>query len=157
MPDASLLTEDVRALAGVEHRLEPVRITLRSVRRALEVYFGAPQPANYADGDPVPGYAIAAFESDGESERPDLPRLLPNSLLISNDWQFDRPLRLGEEFARVYAITNIAERFGGRFGYSIDFRSEIRYVDADGNVAARSGSTMTMYDARSVRGGEDAS
>ncbi len=157
MPDASLLSDDVRALAGVEHRLEPVRVTLRSVRRALEVYFGAPQPANYAAGDPVPGYAIAAFESDGESERPDIPRLLPNSLLISNDWQFERPLRLGEEFARVYAITNIAERFGGRFGYSIDFRSEIRYIDSGGAIAARSGSTMTQYDAQSARDHGDAS
>jgi len=157
MPDTSLLTDDIRALAGVEHRLEPVRVTLRSVRRALEVYFGAPQPVTFADGDRVPGYAIAAFESDGESERPDIPRLLPNSLLISNDWQFERPLRLGEEFTRVYAITNIAERFGGRFGYSIDFRSEIRYIDADGAITARSGSTMTQYDAQSARGGGDAS
>ena len=157
MPDSSLLTEDVRALAGVEHRLEPVRVTLRSVRRALEVYFGAPQPASYADGDPVPGYAIAAFESDGESERPDIPRLLPNSLLISNDWQFERPLRLGEEFVRVYSVTNIAERFGGRFGYSIDFRSEIRYIDARGETVARSGSTMTQYDARATREAGDAS
>ena len=157
MPDASLLTDDVRALIGVTHPLEPVRVTLRAVRRATEVYLGHPGDAPYADGDPVPGYAIAGLDADSESERPQPPKLLPNSLLISNDWQFERPLRLGEEFQRVYSVTNISERFGGRFGYSIDFRSEVQFADPEGNVIARSGSTMTQYDASDARDREDAS
>lgn len=156
MPETSLLTDDVRALIGIEHPLEPARVTLRSVRRSMEVYFGAPQPADYAEGDPVPGYAIAGLDSDGDSGRPELPRLLPNSLLISNDWHFERPLRLGEAFSRVYVVTNISERFGGRFGYSIDVRSETRFIDAAGEVAARSGSTLTQYDAAAARASEEA-
>lgn len=151
MPESSLLTDDIRALVGVEHPLEPARVTLRSVRHAMEAYFGRPMPAPFTDGERVPGYAIAGLDSEGDSERPEIPRLLPNSLLISNDWYFERPLCLGEEFARVYTITNISERFGGRFGYSIDFRSEVRLIDPAGSVVARSGSTMTQYDAKSVR------
>ena len=145
MPDKSLLTDDVRALVGRATAMLPVQVTLRAVQRAMDVYLGHQDGAPTEPGASVPGYVLAALDSESEPEP--LPPVLPNSLLISNEWSFERPLRLGEELAVSYRITNISERFGGRFGYSIDFRSEEEFVDSSGAVVARSGRAMMQYDA----------
>lgn len=150
MPEESLLTDDVRALAGRVTPMLPVQVTLRAVQRAMDVYLGHHQGAPTEPGANVPGYVLAALDS--ESEPDPLPAVLPNSLLISNEWSFERPLRLGEELAVNYRVTSIAERFGGRFGYSIDFRSEEEFVDATGAVVARSGRSMMQYDVSDARG-----
>lgn len=157
MPDASLLTDDVRALIGVPHPIPPVTVTVRAVHRAMEVYLGDRRDIPLVEGSPVPGFTLAALDPEVEESRPDVPRLMPNSLLISNDWHFERPLLLGEAFTRVYAITNVSERFGGRFGYSIDFRTEVQFLDPSGAIVARSGSTMTQYNAADARDRGDAS
>jgi hypothetical protein len=64
---------------------------------------------------------------------------------------------MGETLDASYRLVDVNERFGGRFGYSIDFRSEVQFVDPEGNVIARSGSTMTQYDASDATDREDAS
>ncbi len=151
MPDESLLSDEVRALVGREQVLGQVQVTPRSVRRAIEVYTGKIPKTLPAEGEDVPGYAIAAFEGDYESEP--LPSLMPNSLLIANEWSFERPLRMGETLHAVHVVAGISERFGGRFGYSIDTRTETQYKDADGKVVARSAFTMTQYSAADARGG----
>ena len=153
MPDASLLTPEVRALIGVRTPMEPVRVTQRAVRRAVEVFTGRPG-RDYCEGEPVPGYALAALDS--ESEPLPLPMLMPQSLLISNEWQFERPLRMGEQFSVAYRIVDISERFGGKFGYSLDFRSERELIDATGAVVARSAHSMMQYDASQARDGGEA-
>ncbi len=145
MPEESLLTDEVRALVGRATPMLPVQVTVRAVQRAMDVYLGHHGGAVTEPGANVPGYVLAALDSESEPEP--LPSVLPNSLLISNEWSFERPLRLGEELAANYRITNISERFGGRFGYSIDFRSEEEFIDASGAVAARSGRSMMQYDA----------
>jgi len=150
MPDESLLTDEVRALQGRATPMLPVQVTPRAVRRAMDVYLGHHDGAAAEPGSPVPGYVIAALDS--ESELPPLPDLLPNSLLISNEWSFERPLRLGEELSLTHRIAGISERFGGRFGYSIDFRSETEFRDAAGEVVARTAMTMMQYDASEARG-----
>ena len=49
---------------------------------------------------------------------------------------------------------DISERFGGRFGYSIDFRSEVALSEpVSGAVVARSVRTMTQYSAADARDG----
>ncbi|HMO54151.1 MAG TPA: hypothetical protein PJ994_06580 [Tepidiformaceae bacterium] len=151
MPDESLLTDEVRALVGREQVLGMVQVTPRAVRRAVEVYTGRIPKSLPADGEDVPGYAIAAFEGDFEPEP--LPSLMPNSLLIANEWSFERPLRMGETLTAVHVVASITERFGGRFGYSIDTRTETLYKDLDGGVVARSGFTMTQYSAAEAREG----
>ncbi|MGE0599399.1 MAG: hypothetical protein AB7J35_06850 [Dehalococcoidia bacterium] len=144
MPDQSLLTDEVRALIGSETVSGSVEVTLRGWRHAVEVYTGRVPDETPAPGDPVSGYAIAGLETDYEAT--ELPPLLPNSILIANQWEFERPLRMGEKLQASYRLVDINERFGGRFGYSIDFRAEVVYRDADGNIVARSGRTMTQYD-----------
>lgn len=154
MPDESLLNDEVRALVGRETALGRVQVTPRLYRRALEVYTGHVPSTVPAEGEPVPGYVIAAL--DPEAEPPPMPSLLPNSLLISNEWQFERPLRMGEELEAVYTVAGITERFGGRFGYSIDFRTQVTFKDASGAAVARSGNTMTQYSAADARDGGEA-
>ena len=152
MPDESLLTDDVRALIGVETPLGTVQVTQRAWRRAVEVYTGIEPAETPADGESISGYAIAALDTDYESIG--MPALMPNSILISNQWEFERPLRMGETLHASHHLVDINERFGGRFGYSIDFRADVVYRDDGGNVVARSGRTMTQYDAGEARSEE---
>jgi hypothetical protein len=144
MPEESLLTDEVRTLIGRESASGSVEVTVRGWRHAVEVYTGRVPENTPADGDPVSGYAIAGLETDYDAT--ELPNLMPNSILISNQWEFERPLRMGETLQASYRLVDISERFGGRFGYSIDFRAEVIYRDANGHVVARSGRTMTQYD-----------
>jgi hypothetical protein len=155
VPEESLLTDEIRALVGTAVPMLPVEVTLRAVQRAMDVYLGHHDGTAAEPGAPVPGYVLAALDS--ESEPPPLPAILPNSLLISNEWSFERPLRLGERLDVAYRITGISERFGGRFGYSIDFRTEDEFLDATGAVVARSARNMMQYDASQARaeGGEE--
>ncbi|WBL35026.1 hypothetical protein O0235_09530 [Tepidiforma flava] len=147
MPEESLLTDAVRALVGRETRLGRVQVTARAFRRAHEVYAGGPParvPARRASR--MPGYVITGLES--ESEAPAFPDLLPNSLLIANEWSFERPLRMGEWLEMVHRVTDVRERFGAAVrAYSIDVLSETAFYDAAGRLAARSGRTMTQYSA----------
>lgn len=151
MPDESLLTAEVRALVGRETPLGRVQVTPKAYRRAMEVYTGQVPRSTPGPGEVVPGYVIAALDS--EAPAPAIPSLLPNSILISNEWQFERPLRMGEDLDSVHAIVAVNERFGGRFGYSIDFRTEVVFRDAAGSAVARSANTMTQYSAAGADGG----
>lgn len=144
MPDQSLLTDEVRALVGQESALGSVEVTLRGWRHAVEVYTGKVPGHTPAPGEPVSGYAIAALEVEDETQG--LPSLLPSSILISNEWEFERQFRMGETLEASHRVVDVHERFGGRFGYSIDFRAEVVYRDSTGEIVARSGRTMTQYD-----------
>ncbi|MBK6560762.1 MAG: hypothetical protein IPH65_02545 [Dehalococcoidia bacterium] len=155
MPEQSLLTDEVRALIGSETPAGTVQVTPRGWRHAVEVYTGRVPAETPAPGEPVSGYAIAALETEnGGTSR--IPDLMPNSLLIANQWEFERPLRMGETLTASSRIVDITERFGGRFGYSIDFRTESVYRDPTGAVVARGGITMTQYDVRDARSEEGA-
>ncbi len=136
-------------MVGRETPSGAVEVTLRGWRHAVEVYTGEPPSYTPKPGDPVSGYAIAALETDYEAT--ELPNLLPSSILIANQWEFERPLRMGEKLEAFYRLVDVNERFGGRFGYSIDFRAEVVYRDAAGSVVARSGRTMTQYDPAEAR------
>lgn len=151
MPEESVLTDEVRALIGSEAAPMRVRVTPRLVQRAVETYQLRPQA--YAEGDAVPGMVVVALQS--EAEMVTIPDLLPNSLLIGNEVDFERPLRMGEELIVVSRLADIRERLGGRFGYSIYVRTENEFREPDGAVAARSATTMMYYDPAGGAGGED--
>jgi len=155
MIEESLLTDDVRALIGRTGDPAPVRVTRRAAERAMDVYYGHHDGAVAPDGAVV-GVVLAALENESESEWLRFPDLLPDSLLISNEWEFERPLRLDEELTVQSRLVDINERFGGRFGYSIYFRSDVEFRDSNDAIVARSVRTMMQYDAASARdGGEE--
>ncbi len=153
MQEESLLTPEVRAQIGTVATPGAARVTPRALFRASETYYGRPWEPVPAEGEPVPGIVIAALET--ESTGLDMPVVMPNSLLISNEWQFERPLLMGEDLNVQARLADISERFGGRFGYSLYFRSEIEFRDTTGTIVARSVNTMMQYDARNANGGND--
>ncbi|MGI8925594.1 MAG: FAS1-like dehydratase domain-containing protein [Tepidiformaceae bacterium] len=158
MPEASLLTDDVRALIGRASPPVAMVISRAAVAQAIELFHGMDhgkeRPPLPGEGERAPGYVLGALEP--EPNRMELPALMPNSLLIGNEWQFERPLRVGEELSLVTRIADVSERFGGRFGYSLTFRSEVEFRDGAGQVVAKSVRTMMQYDARDARdGGEE--
>lgn len=154
MPEESLLTDEVRALVGRPGEPATVQVTPQVFVRATETFtLHHVQPP--AEGEPVPGYVIAGLTTNGDA--PSIPSLMPNSLLIANEWSFERPLRMGERLTAQSRIADIVERFGGQFGYSLHFRTEVEYRDARGEVVARAGHTMMQYDASEARRGEDES
>jgi hypothetical protein len=149
VPEESLLTDEIRAMAGRSISLGEVQVTRKAYHRALDVYLG-----DHDDGPPdgadVPGYVIEAINSDIEA--PSVPLLMPQSILIANEWQFERPLRMGEVLQQTHRIVDISERFGGRFGYSIDVRTETALSEPrSGQVVARNLHTMTQYSAADAR------
>lgn len=149
--EQSLLTDEVRALIG--KGTEPVRLTItrRQVARARELYTGVAGRWDGEDGELVPGYVMVALEPEGDGLH--VPDLLPDSLLISNEWIFERPLRLGEELTIAQRLADFNERFGGQFGYSIHVRTEAELRDTTGAIVARSVRTLMQYDASEKRGG----
>ncbi|MCA9825262.1 MAG: MaoC family dehydratase N-terminal domain-containing protein [Dehalococcoidia bacterium] len=150
MTEESLLTDDVRALIGAASEAAPVQVTAVAVRRAGDVYYGRPGAVPPA-GEPVPGIAIAGLETG--STRLNIPDLMPNSVLISNEWEFERPLRMGEELMARSRLADISERFGGKFGYSIYIRTDVEFSDSEGALVARASSTLMQYDPRNAREG----
>jgi hypothetical protein len=152
VPEESLLTDELRALVALSTPLEPVTVTRRGLRRALEV-FGVDGRSDYADGEDVPGYALAALEPEYAGIA--VPNVFAHSLLITNEWELLRPLRMGETLSTAHRIVDIAERFGGKFGYSLDFHSEYEFRDASGALVARSARTMRQYDPSQAREAEE--
>jgi hypothetical protein len=152
MTEESLLTDELRALIGSATPPGRARITRKGVARATEVYYGSPL-TGLEEGDIAPGVAIAGIESEAEGFQ--TPNVMPNSVLVSNEWEFLRPLRVGEELSAQTRLADISERFGGRFGYSLYFRTDVEFRDSAGELVARSSNTLMQYDARNARGGED--
>ncbi len=131
------------------------RVTPRALQRASDTYFGAPWEPEPAEGEPVPGIVIAAIET--ESAGLDIPSVMPASLLISNEWQFERDLRMGEELEVQSRLADISERFGGRFGYSLTFRTDVEFREpGTDTVVARTVTVMMQYDAANARDEEGA-
>ncbi len=152
MQDQSLITDAVRALVGRRAVLEPQTVTRRAVQKAMDLYLGHQRGAPEV-GEPAPGFVLAALELGNDVE--EFPQLLPNSMLISNEWQWERRLIVGETLRSESIVADISERFGGRFGYNITVRREIVLTGADGAVAARSVNTLMYYDPKNARGGEE--
>jgi hypothetical protein len=153
MPDASLITEEVRALVGTERGRSLVQVTARMVQRTEDVYLGSHGPPR-ADGDEAPALVLMALDSFVDQE--EFPTLLPDSLLVSNEVSVDRPLRVGEELEAVNRLADVYERFGGRFGYSIYFRGEVEFREPGGGpVVGRSARLMMQYSAASATDAPD--
>ncbi len=152
MPEQSLLTEDVRALIGRTSEATEVEVSRNAVRRAMDLYLGHHERELVA-GRPVPGFVLAALQTDGDPLP--LPDVMPNSLLVSNEMSFERQLLLGERLTVQSRIADVSERFGGKFGYSLYFRTDNEFRDASGALVAKTAQTMMYYDASAASGEEE--
>ncbi|HET7738153.1 MAG TPA: MaoC family dehydratase N-terminal domain-containing protein [Tepidiformaceae bacterium] len=146
--EASLITDEVRALVGMTSKPVSVQLTKHHVRKALYAVRGR-KDLEVNDGDPAPFAALGAIEGDAEPLQ--TPTLMPKFMIISNEWSFERPLVVGETYTCVRRLADISERLGGRFGYSIYIRSDVEFSDSTGALVARSGTQVMQFDPANER------
>lgn len=139
-----LLTDELRVYIGRTGPVVTVYVSAGVVERACDVFRGTREGLALERGAPVPGFVLAALESD--VPRVDVPDPLPKSLLVSNEWHFERPLRLGEALRAQARVADITERLGGRFGQALYVRTEVEFSDDSGALVARSSMTLMHYD-----------
>ncbi len=151
VPEQSLITEEHRAHIG--RKSDPVAVTVREedAKRMRDV-LGDTDP-RYADGTGVaPPYVLAILSS---GPRRGMPQILPNGLLTQQEWKFSRPIKIGEELQAVSQVFDIRDRLGGRYGYSVLVTSGTDYYDKDGNHVAAAMLTITQFDPKSGRQGDE--
>ena len=138
----SLITDEHRALVGVQG--EPATVTVREAdAHRLRDLFGDDDP-RYADGTGIaPPYVISSL---GNASRRESPNILPGGLMTQQEWKFTRPFRIGEELTAISQISDIRERLGGRYGYSILLTTTTDYYDAEHNHVAAVMMTLTQFD-----------
>jgi len=145
MSEGSLVSDELRSLIGSTGPEVAVEVTRAVVHRAADVFRGSRAGLTLEPGSEVPGFVLAALE--GDVPRVQVPEPLPRSLLVANEWRFERPLRLGEELRARSRVADIRERLGGRFGHSVYVQTEVEFREpASGALVAASSITLMYYD-----------
>ena len=138
-----------RNLGSVPFPLERAKLLelARSFKDADPLWFD-PEAAAAAgfDGLPVPPTATAIadhWREDGatfhaQAAGLDLTRVLHGEV----SWEFERPLRGGDELSATSVLAGIETREGKRGGEMKMVRVETTYVDQDGEVAAKRYDTL---------------
>ena len=150
-PEHSLITDEHRAMVGVKS--EPAKVVISEVdaHRMRDVLEDA--DPRYADETGLaPSYVIAGM---GGGPRRGMPQVLPGGLLTQQEWKFDRPFKIGEELTAVSQVFDIRERMGGRYGYSVLVTQGTEYFDTAGNHVASAMITITQFDPKSQRKGDE--
>ncbi len=146
----SQITDEHRALIGAKSAPAKVKVREIDARRMRDLIDD--HDPRYADGTGVaPPYVIATFGGRPRS----MPNLLRGGLLTQQEWRFSRPFRIGEELSAVTQVVDIRDRLGGRYGYSILVTSATDYYDADGQHVAASMVTITQFDPKATRQGDE--
>ena len=139
MADESLITAALRARIGVPGPGRRVTLTPDLVHRVRETLADGP----VEERDDVPPAALFVLES--AAGLPPLEGLPPHTLVTGDEWEWRRPLRLGETLETVYRLLDAAERFGGRLGHALFLRHEWAFHDAAGEPAAFARRSIAHY------------
>lgn len=142
-PEQSLITDEHRAAVG--RKSEPTKVVVKELdaRRMRDIL--EDHDPRYADETGMaPAYVMAQF--GGRPNRNMMPSVLPGGLLTQQEWRFTRPFKIGEELTSVSQVSDIRERLGGRYGYSILITTATDFYDGDGNHVAGSMITITQFD-----------
>ena len=146
----SKITDEHRALIGV--RGEPTRVTVKAADAQRMRDILEDSDPRYADETGIaPGYVISGFGGRPRS----MPGILPGGLLTQQEWKFTRPFRVGEELLAYNSIIDIRDRLGGRYGYSVLVTSSTDFYDAEGEHVAASMVTITQFDPKAARRGDN--
>jgi hypothetical protein len=143
MGDKALVTDEIQAMVGRTSTPVRVVVTPNVVRRTMDTVYGGRSTAP-PEGVEVPGIVLMGLEIEAEPLR--VPDLLPASLLVGNEWSFERAPRVGEALTVFTRLDSIAERFGSRLGHSVHVRSSVEFADEAGSVIARASRTLAYYD-----------
>jgi acyl dehydratase len=127
--DQSLITAELRAQVGRPLPERRITITPDLVRRVREALAGGP----VADDDRVPPALIFTLEDD---RGPLLPGLPESGLLTGDEWEWQRPFRVGETMTARTRLADVNERLGGRLGHALFLRYDCLITGEDGEPAA---------------------
>lgn len=148
----SLITDEHRAMVGVKSEPQTVVAKEKDARRMREL-IGDTDP-RWAEGTGIaPPYIIATFGGGRPSRN--TPFVLPGGLLTQQEWKFTRLIRIGETLTAISQVSDIRERLGGRYGYSVLMTTTTDYFDAGGNHVAAQLTTITQFDPKRARGGDE--
>lgn len=151
VPEQSLITEEHRAAIGRKSDPVKVRIDETDAHRMRDVL--EDKDPRYSDGSGLaPAYVIAGM---GGGPRRGMPQILPGGLLTQQEWKFSRQFKLGEELTAISQVFDIRDRLGGRYGYSVLVTQGTEYFDDDGNHVASAMITITQFDPKSQRKGDE--
>ena len=151
VPEQSLITDEHRAQIG--RKSDPVKVVIKEedARRMRDI-LGDNDP-RYADGTGIaPPYVIAGM---GSGPRRGMPQVLPGGLLTQQEWKFSRPFKIGEELTAISQVFDIRDRLGGRYGYSVLVTEGTEDYDASGNQVASAMLTITQFDPKTQRKGDE--
>lgn len=135
----SLLTDELSALVGVDGAPYQVAVDELVLRRVLETMAEDNQRWR---GDLTPPYILMAFEKT--LPLPETPEA-PESLVTGDEWALVRPVRLGEPISVTGRLASATERFGSRFGHTLNLRTTWTFTDVDGAVVAEVGRGTIRY------------
>lgn len=148
----SLITDEHRALIGKRSGRDTMTVSEVDARRMRDVLGDG--DSRWADGTGVaPPYILAMIS--GPRRVGSMPRILPGGLLTQQEWKFYRPFRLGEELVGHTQVVDIRERLGGRYGHSVLVTMSTDWFDAEENHVASTLNTLTQFDPRAGRKGDD--
>ncbi len=151
VPEQSLITDEHRATIGQKSAPVKVVITEIDAHRMRDVL--EDRDPRYADGTGMaPPYVIAGM---GGGPRRGMPQILPGGLLTQQEWKFTRPFKIGEELTAISQVFDIRDRLGGRYGYSVLVTQGTEYFDAAGEHVASAMITITQFDPKSQRRGDE--
>jgi len=151
VPDQSLITEEHRAAIG--RKSEPAKVIIDPVDASRMRDVLEDKDPRYAEGTGLaPAYVIAGM---GGGPRRGMPQVLPGGLLTQQEWKFSRPFKVGEELTAVSQVFDIRDRLGGRYGYSVLVTQGTEYFDTEGNHVASAMITITQFDPKSQRKGDE--
>ena len=143
----SLITDEHRALIGVKSEPSTVTVDESTAHRLRDLL--EDKDPRYADGTGIaPPYVISSL---GTGVRRDSPNILPSGLMTQQEWKFTRPFRIGETLTTVSQLSDIRDRLGGRYGYSILQTTTTDYFDAEGKHVAAVLLTITQFDPAGAR------
>ena len=151
VPEQSLITDEHRGAIG--QKSEPAKVTIKEedAKRMRDVL--EDKDPRWADGTGMaPPYVLAGM---GGGPRRGMPMVLPGGLLTQQEWKFSRPFKIGEELQAVSQVFDIRDRLGGRYGYSVLVTQGTEYFDNEGEHVASAMITITQFDPKSQRKGDE--
>ncbi|MFN0148395.1 MAG: hypothetical protein ACKVT1_17985 [Dehalococcoidia bacterium] len=143
----SKITDEHRAQVGRKAPPRKFIITTAEAARMRAVLQDA--DPRYAPGTGVaPPYCLALLDP----ARTGLGvRVLPAGILTAHEWNFMRPLPIDEELQAVAQVTDLRDRLGGRYGYSVLSTTRVDFFDSLGNLLATSTAVGTQFDPNARR------
>jgi acyl dehydratase len=137
----SRITSEIESLVGQKHGPFRVAVEAGAIRKFADA-IGDPNPASRGPGAVAPPTFPTTFRP--EDDYPDLPADYGDvGLHASQCYEFDRPLRAGDEIDASFTIVNIYEK-SGRSGDLVFVEREYEFTDAKNGSRVGGGKWVSL-------------